>query len=116
MGRGRFLDVTNVSVTPYTYTEDFNGGDTVLVKDNLKIAFQVHIDCRVRPEKVQELVEKYSTLQPGDSPDQIVKVCYENFLEHPLRTFARDAMRQFRGLEAKDNISPLGQPKINLGD
>ena len=108
-GRGWLLDVTNVSVTPYTYTEDFNGGDTVLAKDNLKIAFQVHIVWRVRPEKVRELVEKYSTLQPGDSSDQIVKVCYDNFLKQPLRTFARDEVQQLKGLEIKDNISPLGR-------
>ncbi len=108
-GRGWLLDVTNVSVTPYTYTEEFVGGDTVLAKDNLKIAFQVHIVWRVRPEKVRELVEKYSTLQPGDSPDQIVKVCYDNFLKQPLRTFARDEVQQLKGLEIKDNISPLGQ-------
>ncbi len=108
-GRGWLLDVTNVSVTPYTYTEDFTNTETVLAKDNLKIAFQVHIVWRVRPEKVRELVEKYSTLQPGDSPDQIVKVCYDNFLKQPLRTFARDEVQQLKGLEIKDSISPLGQ-------
>ena len=38
---GRWLlDVTNVSVTPYTYTEDFTGNDAVLSRDNLKIAFR----------------------------------------------------------------------------
>ena len=108
-GRGWLLDVTNVSVTPYTYTEEFTGSDTVLAKDNLKIAFQVHIVWRVRPEKTRELVEKFSTLQPGDSPDQIVKVCYDNFLKQPLRTFARDEVQQLKGLEIKDSISPLGQ-------
>ena len=41
-GRAWLLDVTNVSVTPYTYTEDFTGEDAVLSKDNLKIAFRVH--------------------------------------------------------------------------
>ena len=107
-GRGWLLDVINVSVTPYTYTEDFNGSDTVLAKDNLKLAFQVHVVWRVHPEKVRELVEKYSTMQPGDSPDQIVKVCYENFLKQPLRTFARDEVQQLKGLEVKDNIGSLG--------
>ena len=108
-GRGWLLDVTNVSVTPYTYTEKFTDSDTVLAKDNLKIAFQVHIVWRVRPGKTRELVEKFSTLQPRDSPDQIVKVCYDNFLKQPLRTFARDKVQQLRGLEIKDIISPLGQ-------
>src|SRR5262245_33026249 len=38
-GRSWLLDVTNVSITPYTYTEGFTGDETVLSKDNLKIAF-----------------------------------------------------------------------------
>src|SRR5262245_31630769 len=41
-GRTWLLDVTNVSVTPYTYTEDFTGNETVLSRDNLKIALRVH--------------------------------------------------------------------------
>src|SRR3954451_221000 len=36
------LDVTNASVTPYTYTEDFSRDEAVLSRDNLKITFQVH--------------------------------------------------------------------------
>ena len=39
-GRTWLLDVTNVSVTPYTYTEDFIGDEAVLSRDNLKIAFR----------------------------------------------------------------------------
>src|SRR4026207_2297278 len=46
-GRKWLLDVTNVSVTPYTYTEDFTGEDAVLSKDNLKIAFRVHTVWRI---------------------------------------------------------------------
>ena len=46
-GRTWLLDVTNVSVTPYTYTEDFTGNETVLSRDNLKIAFRVHTVWRV---------------------------------------------------------------------
>ena len=46
-GRTWLLDVTNVSVTPYTYTEDFTGEDAVLSRDNLKIAFRVHTVWRV---------------------------------------------------------------------
>ena len=41
-GRTWLLDVTNVSITPYTYSEDFTGDDAVLSRDNLKIAFRVH--------------------------------------------------------------------------
>ena len=41
------LDVTNVSITPYTYNEDFTRDDAVLSRDNLKIAFRVHTVWRV---------------------------------------------------------------------
>ena len=51
----------NVSVTPYTYNEEFTAGDSVLSKDNLKIAFRVHLLWKVRPDKVKEFVEKFST-------------------------------------------------------
>src|SRR5688572_5960062 len=41
-GRTWLLHVTNVSITPYTYSEDFTGEEAVLSMDNLKIAFRVH--------------------------------------------------------------------------
>jgi hypothetical protein len=34
--------VANVSITPYTYNEDFTRDDAVLSRDNLKIAFRIH--------------------------------------------------------------------------
>jgi hypothetical protein len=60
-GRTWLLSVINVSVTPYTYNEEFTAGDSVLSKDNLKIAFRVHLLWKVRPDKVKEFVEKFST-------------------------------------------------------
>src|SRR5262245_37618111 len=47
-GRTWLLDVVNVSITPYTYTEDFTAHNSVLSKDNLKISFRVHVVWRVR--------------------------------------------------------------------
>src|SRR5215510_992406 len=46
-GRTWLLDVTNVSVTPYTYAEEFTGENSVLSRDNLKISFAVHTVWRV---------------------------------------------------------------------
>jgi len=39
-GRGWLLQVINVSITPYTYAEDFSGENSVLSADNLKIYVQ----------------------------------------------------------------------------
>ena len=107
-GRHWLYDVVNVSVTPYTYSEDFTGSESVLSKDNLKISFSVHLVWKIRPEKVQDFVEHYSTLAPGDDPDKIVQIAYNNFIKQPLRTFARDEVQQLNGLELKDQISPVG--------
>ena len=107
-GRGWLLRVMNVSVTPYTYDEDFSGSDTVLSSDSLKIAFRVHLVWRVRPEGVRQFMEHFSTLAPGDSPDAVVQVAYRNFLREPLRTYARDEVQKYKGLEIKDNIAQIG--------
>jgi regulator of protease activity HflC (stomatin/prohibitin superfamily) len=112
-GLGWLLDVVNVSITPYTYSEDFTGENSVLAADSLKIAFRVHLVWRVIPDKVQEFIERYSTLRPGDSSDRIVEVAYANFIREPLRTYARDEVQKYKGLDIKDNIIPIGDAVTN---
>jgi regulator of protease activity HflC (stomatin/prohibitin superfamily) len=111
-GRRWLLDVTNVSITPYTYTEDFTGEDAVLSKDNLKIAFRVHTVWRVDESRVPLFMERFSTTvsERGHEkePDAIVKVAYGNFIREPLRTFARDEVQQRNGLEVKDALIAIG--------
>jgi regulator of protease activity HflC (stomatin/prohibitin superfamily) len=111
-GRTWLLDVTNVSVTPYTYTEDFTANDAVLSRDNLKIAFQVHTVWRVDDAKVPLFMERYSTTAERRSlekdPNTIVKIAYSNFVREPLRTFARDEVQRRNGLEVKDALIPIG--------
>lgn len=108
-GLGWLLDVINVSVTPYTYDEDFTGDNSVMSADSLKIAFRVHLVWRVIPDRVKDFIERYSTLRPGDSPDRIVEVAYANFVREPLRTYARDEVQKYKGLDIKDNITPIGE-------
>lgn len=108
-GLSWLLDVVNVSVTPYTYSEDFTDENSVLSADSLKVSFRVHVVWRVIPERAKDFVERYSTLQPGDHSDRIVQVAYANFIREPLRTFARDEVQKFKGLDVKDNITPIGE-------
>jgi len=107
-GLGWLLDVINVSVTPYTYAEDFTNESSVLSADSLKVAFRVHIVWRLLPDRVKDFIERYSTLQPSDNPDRIVQVAYANFIREPLRTYARDEVQKYKGLAIKDNITPIG--------
>ena len=116
-GRHWLLDVTNVSITPYTYTEDFIGEDAVLSKDNLKIAFRVHTVWRVDESRVPLFMERFSTTMSErgheTEPDAIVKVAYGNFIREPLRTFARDEVQQRNGLEIKDALIAIGESVLN---
>ena len=116
-GRTWLLDVTNVSVTPYTYTEDFTANEAVLSRDNLKISFRVHTVWRVDETKVPLFLERYSTVTNRHDiekdPDTIVKVAYGNFIREPLRTYARDEVQRRNGLEVKDALIPIGDAVLD---
>ena len=111
-GRTWLLDVTNVSITPYTYTEEFSHDDAVLSRDNLKIAFQVHTVWHVDELNVPLFMDRFSTTVGRSArekdPDAIVKVAYGNSVREPLRTFARDEVQRRNGLEVKDALIPIG--------
>jgi regulator of protease activity HflC (stomatin/prohibitin superfamily) len=116
-GRTWLLDVTNVSVTPYTYTEDFTANDAVLSRDNLKIAFRVHTVWRVDDARIPLFMERYSTTANRRAvekdPEVIVKTAYGNFVREPLRTFARDEVQRRNGLEVKDALIPIGEAVLD---
>ena len=111
-GRTWMLRVTNVSITPYTYTENFVGDEAVLSRDNLKISFKVHTVWRVDDTKIPLFLDRFSTTVSGDSvnhdPDAIVKTAYDNFVREPLRTFARDEVQRRNGLDVKEAFIPIG--------
>jgi regulator of protease activity HflC (stomatin/prohibitin superfamily) len=111
-GRTWLLNVTNVSITPYTYNEDFTGDEAVLSRDNLKIAFRVHTGWRIDETRVPMFMERFSTTVSRQvhetDPDAIVKVAYANFVREPLRTFARDEVQRRNGLEVKEALIPIG--------
>ena len=116
-GRTWLLDVTNVSITPYTYTENFTGEEAVLSRDNLKIAFRVHTVWRVDDTKIPLFMERFSTTIARDShdrePDSIVQVAYANFVREPLKTYARDEVQRRDGLEVKDALITIGDAVLN---
>jgi regulator of protease activity HflC (stomatin/prohibitin superfamily) len=116
-GRQWLLAVTNVSVTPYTYTEDFSHDDAVLSRDNLKIQFRVHTVWRLDDSQVPLFMDRFSTTvanqQLEKEPDAIVKVAYANFIREPLRTFARDEVQQRNGLEVKDELIAIGDAVLS---
>ena len=111
-GRSWLLDVTNVSITPYTYNEDFTRDDAVLSRDNLKIAFRVHTVWRVDDTRIPLFMERFSTTSSErdqeKDPDAVVKIAYGHFVREPLRTYARDEVQRRNGMEVKDALIPIG--------
>ena len=105
-GLGWLLSVTNISVTPYTKTEEFVGDAIVLSKDNLAVGFHVHTVFNIHPSQVRVLMEQYATLLEGTD---VVTVAYNNFLREPLRTQARATVQQYDGLAIKEHIDEIGQ-------
>jgi regulator of protease activity HflC (stomatin/prohibitin superfamily) len=102
-GLGWMLEVTNISVTPNTSTEQFVGPTAVLAKDNLHIEFQAHLLWKVEPQNVKNFVEKYG--ETGENP---LNNAYVNFIKEPFRTYTRDEVQKYDGLDIKDNIDAIG--------
>ena len=107
-GRGWMLHAVNVSVTPYSFAEEFEGANSVLTKDNLKVSFRVHTIFKIRADRVKDFVEAYSALHDGEDPDLVVRGAYENFLKERLRTFARDEVEKVDGFDLKGRITAMG--------
>jgi len=111
-GRTWLLEVTNVSITPYSYTEDFSRDEAVLSRDNLKIEFRVHTVWHVDDTRIPLFMDRFSTTVGRSTlekdPDAIVKTAYGNFVREPLRTFARDEVQRRNGLEVKDALITIG--------
>ena len=105
-GMGWMMDVYNVSVTPFTYSEDFTGEGAVLTKDKLTVGFRAHTIFRVRPARVKEFMEQYTTL--ADAKDQ-VQFAFANFLKEPLRTEIRVAVASYDAFALNENIGKINQ-------
>lgn len=78
----------------------------MLAHDNLAIGFQVHFVFRVEATQVRLFMEKFST--SGEAKNGLVQGAYANFIQEPLRTYAREEVQKYDGLDVKDNIGPIG--------
>ena len=105
-GLGWMLSVFNVSVTPFTYSEDFTGEGAVLTHDKLMVGFRAHTVFRVRPDRVKEFMEQFTTL--GEGKDQ-VQVAFANVLKEPLRTEIRVAVARYDAFALNENIGKINQ-------
>jgi len=112
-GLGYELHAINVSVTPYTYDENFtitdNSDEAVVAHDKLKVQFSLHVVWHVKPDRVKDYVDQYAVIDPSgnDNPDQIAQKTYDNYVSPELRTYAREEVEHFNGLDLKDHMSEI---------
>lgn len=106
-GRGWLLRVHNASITPYSIPEKFVGDAAVLSKDNMQVAFNVHVVWKIKKEMAREFFEKYATLNDhkGDTP--LLTGAYNDFLKENVRNFSRSEVQKYNGLDIKDKIDQI---------
>jgi len=109
------IHATNVSVTPYTYDENFTITDktdeAVVAHDKLKVQFSVHVVWHVKSDSVKDYVENYAVISPdgGDKPDDVAALTYNNFVSPVIRTFSREEIEHFDGLDLKDHMGDIAK-------
>jgi len=78
--------VVNIDVRPTTYTEEFS----ILVKDDLNVAFRVHAVMKVEQGQVQSVVEEFGS-----------EHWYPRFIKEPFRTIVRQSVQEYPSRELK---------------
>ena len=115
-GLGFLIRATNVSVTPYTYDENFTITDktdeAVVAHDKLKVQFSVHVVWHVKADAVKDYVENYAVMSPNgasDKPDDVAWWTYSNYLSPQIRTYSREEIEHFDGLDLKDHMADIAK-------
>lgn len=93
-GRHWMYDVRNISITPYSYDEDFPLDRAPLSKDGLPIQFHLATIWRVNPDKAQQFVEHFTTLLEGAEAGTIEQVGFDDYMKQPIRSMALDEIHQ----------------------
>ncbi len=103
------LSGQNVSITPYTYSEKFDGNNAILAKDKLPLASQAHIVWRLKPEEasVRHFMEEFGGWESSGDPDEIAKQAYAQFIQEPFRTTTRSIVAKYNGLDVNESLPEI---------
>jgi len=105
------LNGQNVSITPYTYSEKFDGNMAILAKDKLPLASQAHIVWRLKPDdaSVKKFMEEFGGWETSSNPDEIAKQAYAQFIQEPFRTVTRSVVAKYDGLSVNEFLPEISQ-------
>ena len=103
------LSGQSVSITPYTYSEKFDGNTAILAQDKLPLASQAHIVWRLKPDgaSVKKFMEEFGGWETSSNPDEIAKQAYSQFIQEPFRTVTRSVVAKYGGLSVNEHLPEI---------
>ena len=103
------LSGQSVSITPYTYSEKFEGNTAILAQDKLPLASQAHIVWRLKPDEasVKKFMEEFGGWETSSNPDEIAKQAYSQFIQEPFRTVTRSVVAKYDGLSVNEYLPEI---------
>ena len=103
------LSGQSVSITPYTYSEKFDGNTAILAQDKLPLNSQAHIVWRLKPDEasVKKFMEEFGGWETSSNPDEIAKQAYSQFIQEPFRTVTRSVVAKYDGLSVNEYLPEI---------
>ena len=103
------LSGQSVSITPYTYSEKFDGNTAILAQDKLPLNSQAHIVWRLKPDEasVKKFMEEFGGWETSSNPDEIAKQAYSQFIQEPFRTVTRSVVAKYNGLSVNEYLPEI---------
>lgn len=100
-----------VSVTPYSYSEEFSGGESIIAKDKLAMVGSGHIVWCIHGEKdsIRMYMEKFGGLDENHTADQTARFSYENYIQQPFKTLIREEFATENGLDIPDHVAAMSE-------
>jgi regulator of protease activity HflC (stomatin/prohibitin superfamily) len=107
----------HVSVTPYSYSEEFKDKESVIAKDKLAMIMNAHVVWRIRVDQpnetdgehrgIRDYMEHFGGLDEAHSADEVARLAYENYIKEPFRTMIRAEGADQNGLDIPDHVADM---------
>lgn len=100
-----------VSVTPYSYSEEFKGTEKIIAKDKLAMTVTAHIVWRVKSgvDDIRAYFEHFGGLDEAHTSDEVAHLAYENYIEQPFKTLIREEVATEDGLDVPDHVAAMSE-------
>lgn len=97
---------TLLSITPYTYPEEYAGKTSVLALDKLPLESKAHIVWKIKNDSTQirNFLEKFGGWDTTSDPDKIALEAYNQFIKEPFRTETRVQIAKYNGLDVNAEL------------